>query len=204
MARKYSSESSGRDESESSDYERRNRGKRDRESDRRSGKRNERRDEHVDDDGDDKDRERVNERDVRDRDGRSGQRSERVDRKESSEEEDGELVERDVERREGERSRRYDEDDRRERREVVDLMKMIGEKGRGPVGMRVSIDGGRVRMVVEEGIDVSSMVQRRMVMRGKGVENQSDEMIGLMIISIGGIEGRMVIEMISIGEIRRR
>ena len=114
MARKYSSESSGQDESESSDYERRNRGKRDRESDR-SGKWNERRDERVDDDGDDKDRERVNARDVRDRDGRSGQRSERVERKESSEEEDGELVERDVGRREGGRSRRYDEDDRRER-----------------------------------------------------------------------------------------
>ena len=50
MARKYSSESSGQDESESSDYERRNRGKCDKESNRRSIKRNERHDERVDDD----------------------------------------------------------------------------------------------------------------------------------------------------------
>ena len=69
--------------------------------------------------------------------------------------------------------------------------------------MRVSIGRRKVRMVVEEWIDVSSMIWRRMVMRGKGVENQSDKMIGLMIISIGGIEGRMEIEMRSIGEIRR-
>ena len=120
----------------------------------------------------------------------SGRRNECVEMKESLEEEDGELVERDVGRREGERSRRYGEGDRR-------------EKERGPIGMRVSIGRRKVRMVVEERIDVSSMIRRRMVMRGKGVENQSDKMIGLMIISIGGIEGRMEIEMRSIGEIRR-
>ncbi|GMY16329.1 pre-mRNA-splicing factor CWC22 homolog [Fagus crenata] len=112
MARKYSSESSGRDESDSSDYERRNRGKRDVRRDSR--KQNER----VDD-GDD-DREKLNEKDVRDID-RGRWRSEHVEQKESSEEEDGELVERDRGRGEREGGRRYEYG--RERRGEVDKVK---------------------------------------------------------------------------------
>lgn len=114
MARKYSSESSGRDESDSSDYERRNRGKRDVRRDSR--KQNER----VDD-GDD-DRERVNEKDVRDID-RGRWRSEHVERKESSEEEDGELVERDRGRGEREGGRRYEHGHRRRESGEVDKVK---------------------------------------------------------------------------------
>ncbi|XP_040994667.1 pre-mRNA-splicing factor CWC22 homolog [Juglans microcarpa x Juglans regia] len=125
MARKYSSESSDsekrnahkRDDKrgerlrDDKDRDRANGSKDLLDSDKRSRKQHGRRDEHN---GFDKDRERVNEKDVRDGDGRS--RSEHVGRKQSrqSSDEDGEWVERDRSRQERERTHRHEGNRRRE------------------------------------------------------------------------------------------